>query len=631
MAKKKASRNSNVVVDDNRQTHNQNPTETEKKDTSLNRQSSMEEDHDSSAEEKVQNLKSLNALLLKQTMEKRQQIESLVQAKDEMETELARFGSEKTGLRDELGKVSDGNIELKIELDLVMSFVGNWSREMGLGLERLMLEKDDRESEIMALKREVSDVLSKVDIEKELLKKVCDERDTIKKGFELQLEETKLLKESLMLLEDKESKLEIVIERLESENDELVKEKWMRKEVTDTVNKEKIELEKVIEEKKKEIGGLKREIKVLSSAKNEMEIVKIEQRGEIEELEKKLEMTNQCVESLRKEERVLRDLVIVLKKSLDESMEKEIAVLMQIDALGKEKTNKESELERVMKEKNSVEKEMEMVTVQSSDKDKLFDQLSQEKIELEGRVFNQEAKLVELNQKVDELTHIVAVLQKDCNDRTKTNEKLSCKVGELSCALAHAEIKKEEADKTLDEEKSHGKDLKADVLKSEKLIKATLGELEKIKIEHDSLLSAKKDLECQSESWQSEKAVLEKELVELRKAKDALKTKLESAGMDAKRSMVMLKSAASMVSQDNREDKECCINGTESSSYVVELESIEKAFKNKEYIIEEMKKEAETMKQSTEEAHKKKSFWTVVSSVTTIFAAASFAYAARTR
>jgi len=282
-----------------------------------------------------------------------------------------------------------------------------------------------------------------------------------------------------------------------------------------------------------------------------------------------------------------------------------------------------------------IEKQMEMLNVQSSDKGKLIDQLSREKVELEERIFSRERKLVELNRKADELTHAVAVLQKNCDDQTKINGKLSCKVDQLSNALAQVELRREEADKALDEEKRNGEDLKAEVLKSEKMVAKTLEELEKVKIERKSLFSAKNDLESQSESLKSENVKLEKELVELRKAMEALKTELESAGMDAKRSMVMLKSAASMLSQlENREDRLISEEqkreiGTEP--YAMELESIEKAFKNKEDIIEEMKKEAEIMKQSTEEAHKKQTFWTLVSSVTTVFAAASFAYAARAR
>ncbi|KAG2244039.1 hypothetical protein Bca52824_094108 [Brassica carinata] len=74
MAKKKASsRNSNVASNEQQQ---QTAASYQKPAAELSREFSMEEDHDSS-EEKFQNLKSLNAILLKQTVERRQQIETL--------------------------------------------------------------------------------------------------------------------------------------------------------------------------------------------------------------------------------------------------------------------------------------------------------------------------------------------------------------------------------------------------------------------------------------------------------------------------------------------------------------------------------------------------------------------------
>ncbi|KAG2272913.1 hypothetical protein Bca52824_067468 [Brassica carinata] len=457
MAKKKGTRKSDATVDDTPQSHDE-------KATKLSRQSSMEEDH----HEKVQNLKSLNAMLVKQTVEKRQQIDSLANAKTELETELARYGAERGEMRGELDQVRDENLGLRMELGLVMDYVGCRFREMGVGVER-----------------------------------VVRDRDVIKGVFELQSEELNKLKESVVVL---------------------VEERMVREE-------ERIEMEKAMEEKEEEIEGLR-------SEKNEMEI----------ELERKLGEVSDAVESLRKEEKALRGVVVRLEKNLDESVEKERVMMVQIGVIGKEKMVKESELERLNKEKSSVEKQMVMVSVQCLDKEKLIDQLCREKVELEERVFSGEAKRVELSRKVDELERAVAALQKDCVDRTETNEKLQCKVGELRDALEQVE----------------------------------------------------------------RKGYPGKEASRAHKAIDAL---IESAGTDAKRSLVMLKRAASAVSHSDSEQQKQ-ENGAES--YALELESIEKAFKNKESIIEEMKKEAESMKQSTEEAHKKKSFWTVVSSVTTI-------------
>ncbi|KAG5380137.1 hypothetical protein IGI04_027979 [Brassica rapa subsp. trilocularis] len=156
----------------------------------------------------------------------------------------------------------------------------------------------------------------------------------------------------------------------------------------------------------------------------------------------------------------------------------------------------------------------------------------------------------------------------------------------------------EKEEDALDEENRHREDFKTDVSKSEKTIETTLEELEKIKIERQSLATATNNLEKQSKSM-CEKAILEKELLQFTKTINALQKEAESTGMEAESSLVMLKNAASDVLQSDSKQE----SRTESNA--LELETIEKALK-KENIIEEMKKEAESTKLLTEEHHKKK-------------------------
>ncbi|CAN7009342.1 unnamed protein product, partial [Brassica rapa subsp. trilocularis] len=95
----------------------------------------------------------------------------------------------------------------------------------------------------------------------------------------------------------------------------------------------------------------KREIEVPVGVKNEMEIVESDQRGEIKELEAKDREMNDIVESLKNEEKVLFHIINRLEKNLDKSIEKERAMVVQIDAIGKEKMVKESELGRKKSDK----------------------------------------------------------------------------------------------------------------------------------------------------------------------------------------------------------------------------------------------------------------------------------------
>ena len=625
MAKKKVSRNSNGASNEQQQIQNQSVPVTSQKSTKLSRESSME-DHDSS-EEKFQNLKSLNAILLKQTMEKRQQIESLFQAKDSLEIELVRSGKEKTLLREELCGSSDENFMLKIEMDLLMGFVEGRVKEMGVEVDWLFKEKSDRATESRDLKREANGLIRKLESEREEFSRVCDERDLVKSGFDLQSEEMNLLKESVVRLEMREVSLGEEVGRLKCENGRLVKERKKREEVIERGNRERSELVESLEEKVREIDVLKREIEGVVKEKMEVEMVRRDQREMIVELEKKLGDMNEIVESLTKEREGLRGQVVGLEKSLDEVTEEAKARAEQINELVKEKTVKESELEGLMVENNSIKKEIEMAMVQFSDKEKLVEQLLREKNELVQRVVNQEAEIVELSKLAGEQKHAVAQLRKDYNDQIKNGEKLNCNVSQLKDALALVEVERDNAGKALDEEKRNMVALKEKVVALEKTNEATGKELEKIKAERGRLIKEKKELENRSESLRNEKAILQKDIVELKRATGVLKTELESAGTNAKQSLTMLKSVSSLVCGiENKKDEKK--RGKGMDSYSVQLEAIKKAFKNKESMVEEMKKELAKMKHSVEDAHKKKSFWTLVSSVTSLLMAASVAYAA---
>lgn len=62
------------------------------------------------------------------------------------------------------------------------------------------------------------------------------------------------------------------------------------------------------------------------------------------------------MESLMKEEKVLRGVVVGLEKDFDECVEKERVMMVEIDVIGKEKMVKEVEFERLVEEKSLVEK-----------------------------------------------------------------------------------------------------------------------------------------------------------------------------------------------------------------------------------------------------------------------------------
>ena len=81
-------------------------------------QAAMEE-----TSEKLENLKSLNAMLLKETVERRQQVDSLQISNGSLESELTRSKMEKKVLQAELTKLSDETVLMELQRSVVCVFV----------------------------------------------------------------------------------------------------------------------------------------------------------------------------------------------------------------------------------------------------------------------------------------------------------------------------------------------------------------------------------------------------------------------------------------------------------------------------------------------------------------------------
>lgn len=173
-------------------------------DETISRQTSMEE-----LGEKLQNLKSLNSLLAREVFEKRQQIDSLGQAKNALQRELARS---KGDLEAELGRASDENAGLELEKLFFCVAMETYVREMCAGIDCLVREKEKREREIMLLKGEVNELMENFENEKDLSRRVILERDSVRSELDLQAQEVNGLREKVFIMEKKEKNLEERIE-----------------------------------------------------------------------------------------------------------------------------------------------------------------------------------------------------------------------------------------------------------------------------------------------------------------------------------------------------------------------------------------------------------------------------------
>lgn len=115
-------------------THQEKPPQNPEKQTNQTA-AAMEE-----ASEKLESLKSLNAMLLKETVERRQQVDSLQQSNGSLESELTQFKMEKKELESDLARLGDFSVMMELERDLVFVFVGV---QVGEQAEVIAKERDE--------------------------------------------------------------------------------------------------------------------------------------------------------------------------------------------------------------------------------------------------------------------------------------------------------------------------------------------------------------------------------------------------------------------------------------------------------------------------------------------------------
>ncbi|KAK4434964.1 hypothetical protein Salat_0659400 [Sesamum alatum] len=229
---------------------------------------------DSEALEKVESLKSLNQILLKEAVERRQQMESLVQSKGSLEMELTRSNSERDALKSELGELGERAARLELERSVVAVFVAAQvglkreviEREMkGLEMEVRELKRviDEKESEIGRLNGRLSEIESVLGDEKEVSRRVCVERDELKAKLDLQINEGKGLTANLIDLEERKGEIEREIRELQVAYNGVFKENEERGLRIEVIMREKGSVEKslavsnnLMEKMKEELRGV---------------------------------------------------------------------------------------------------------------------------------------------------------------------------------------------------------------------------------------------------------------------------------------------------------------------------------------------------------------------------------------
>ncbi|XP_038992657.1 trichohyalin-like [Hibiscus syriacus] len=324
MGKKKVTPQSNdpKLQNPSHETHHPSKDSTFTKSSNpLSRQSSIED-----PKEKLQNLKSLNSLLVKEAFESRQQIESLAQAKEALEAEL----SEKKKLEAE---ESDKDVSFEFQCELFSVYTGTQMLELGVEMEKMIGD----------LKRKVNGLMGSLENERERLSLVYKERDLVRKDFELQVNEGKLMKEKLMEMEENQRKFVQEVGKLKAEYDRLVREKDDLEKVKSLIMKDRDLLQKNMNDAAEEVGNLRRENEKIVREKRGIEVEKNEQRLKIDEMEKEMREMNEVISSLRKGDGILRSKIFELENNYCEAMDREAERAIEIGALVEEKERKRKE------------------------------------------------------------------------------------------------------------------------------------------------------------------------------------------------------------------------------------------------------------------------------------------------
>ncbi|KAK6157965.1 hypothetical protein DH2020_005279 [Rehmannia glutinosa] len=522
---------------------------------------------DSEALEKFESLKSLNQMLLKEAVERRQQVDSLVQSKGSLEMELARSNSEKGDLKSELARLGESAARLELERSVVAQL------EEGKGLRANLIEFEEK-----------------------------------KKAIERELGELRVAYNSVV--GEKEER-DMRIESITGEKD--------------SIERSLVESNKLINELNEKLRGVVEEKEGIEEEKN-AEIVKRQ------ELENTVSGLNEMVVDLKNEEVKLRAIVDDLEKKCFDGEERQKEMSREIDQLLEEKSLSEKKIEGLADDKTAILKDLSDALKQLEEKKhKIAEMVNENVVILEAKA-RLENEVGVLQNQVSELKAVVSKLEESGRVELEKIRSLESEVGEFKSKLKLVKIERDEMESYLDEEKLNALRLMEKIGDLEIKIDETLKVSKKMKAENAIIFGEKVELERQCEMLKKEITSLENTITEARNEFDLMKGKVEKADANSGLVLNMLKDTVVFCSKDDESDVgvgESVGNGEETSAYVMELEMIKKAFKSKVSKIDNMKRELEFLQSSVDDAHKKKSFWTILSSATTLLAAVSLAYVAR--
>ncbi|CAL0300068.1 unnamed protein product [Lupinus luteus] len=574
---------------------------------------------DDSSLHQIENLKNLNSMLLKETSQRRQQIEAMD----------ARFS-----------EAEEKNDALDLEKDLLFVFMETLMREIGFGFDKLVGEKNEieralseRESDVVVLKGEVNELALRVERETVEIVRVSEERERVKNELDGVVAEVNVLREKVLESE----KVREEVENLRVERERLLEEEREKERVIGELKKDLDLAMKSSEESTEVIEKLKEGIDAVARERDEVVKVKNDQELRIIDLGFELKQLDESLKNLRNEESLMRARIAELEESLSLAAEKEKEMEVEIRGLLKEKKEMEMNIEMLIERGESIKKVLGMAQKGLEDKQHELDDAIRARDEIANLKEVCENEITELKSEVIRLRDIEHKLEGSCREFEEKNKQLVSEVDHLRNSIDEVTVEKDNIRKGFDEEKNKVENLSLQVVEMKGKIEQTEAELDQVNSEQEKIIERSKTLESHVSVLTNEKDTLHTSHREVQREHDDLRAKFEYSCNNSNQALALLKNTAAVVCQDKDSVgvEGVISNGKkleeEIQPYAEELDAIRNAFKSKNEIIDGMKQQIESLQKSVTEAHKNKALMPVISSATTIFAAALTAYFTRRR
>lgn len=589
--------------------------------------------------DQLENLKNLNSLLVKETAERRQQVYSLTQDKQALESAFNRSAMEKRDLEFQLSEAADGSLSLHLDTAVVLVYVQTQVREMGFHFHRLVAQrneiesaKSDRDAEIALLKGELSKLTVRLESERDQLSRLSRERDDLRVDYDGLVDEANRLQERVIEAEKAESKLRNDLEKLRMEDDKLREQKDEKegaiRELTterDLALKKSAESAKLIDELKGQITAIKRDKSETEEQKHALEL-------KINGVELELKKLNESLKNSREEETFMRNSINKYEENLEQALENVKNMGMEIYALRKGIEGNEQSIKMLTEQRDVLQKVLDMAQKELEEKQHIIGDALRGKNETEQAKVGLKNEIVELNRDMDRLKADMHKLEELCRGLEEKNKQLLSEVERYRNTADEAIIERDNIKKGFEEEKDKVKNLILEVAEMKDKIEQTAAELGEVRSEKEKLIQRNEMTEGRVNTLAKEKDLLQESLLDAQRNSEALRARIECSSQ----ALTLLKKTAVLVchpKNDESVEEVVLIEKLDEEfvPYAEELDAIKNAFKNKNKMVEDMKQQLVSLENCAAEAQKRKGLWALISSVTTIFAAALAAYAARAR